>query len=767
MKPCCISSLLTVGGRPDGGPRPRPIPRPVPAGGPRPVPAGGPPDGGRPHPIPRPGRAPAGPRPHPFVRGGRGRGRARGRPPHRGGRGHGRARAGPARHPHPERARGAGRGHVPRPAEAPGVRRVRAARPHPLARMRTRGAGRSHVPRPAHAPDGPAHPPARHAGRDSPEDMSIDTSLQGIIRGLHQTVDEFTTAMRDTHSAMSSSTTSTTTTAATGRHVRFAEEESKQAQPLRSGWVAEETKQNASEEGNSFLDRPSVLYEVVDDTGTHRFDTHYDRYDAAMDMCMVCFQDFEDDAHQKYLPCLHGFHSRCIEQHIRLTLHRPLCPHCQTPVQLPFYCDDGTVLAAESTTAAADAAAAAAESTTAAADAAAAAAAATTTSEPDLCLVCHDELSGLASILPCSHKFHQACITRWLQTELDTAWFRSSVGPRCPVCRETASVSEATSFSYTVTNPEPASTGGVPTVEAPAVEAVETVESVESVESVEPEPAGPAPTGGVPTDEALAPHPEPEPAPTGAAPTGGVPTNEAPEPAGAPTDPEPAARAPAPRRSSRGSAPTGDGPGAPTDEAPVPAPPPIGDAHESLTVKRSRLKPAPSQTAAAENAGAPAGVTTGPPAPSDETVASVASNVSGSPPKRRRSKYNQIRSPTAAAENVGAPQTSPAAVVLVAAAENVGAPAAGAPAPGGETIVSDAPTSAQRSATSGSLFGWGWFHQRFPGEEAPRQVDQGVPPVSAPLNIRAHFVEDDSPIGEVSFDEAADDELSGMSMNLN
>jgi hypothetical protein len=200
-----------------------------------------------------------------------------------------------------------------------------------------------------------------------------------------------------------------------------------------------------------------------------------------------------------------------------------------------------------------------------------------------------------------------------------------------------------------VTDPEPAPTGGVSTDEAPA----------------------PHPAGGVSTDEAPAPHPEPAGAVTDPepAPTGGVSTDEA----------EPA--------------PTG---GVPTDEAPAPAP--------------------TGETAAAENAGAAAGVTTadspaaGAPAPSEVAVAPHLAQI-------RRSKRDHIRSravvaaQTAAAENAGASDRAPGPADVTEASSDIsGSPpkrrrgdlVAGAPPAAGETMVSGDSTMQRNLA---SIFG--------------------------------------------------------------
>jgi hypothetical protein len=309
-------------------------------------------------------------------------------------------------------------------------------------------------------------------------------------------------------------------------------------------------------------------------------------------------------------------------------------------------------------------------------------------------------------------------------------------------------------------NPGSTNTGDVLTDEAPAPH---------------PEPAGaltdpePAPTGVVPTDEAPAGAlTDPEPAPTG-----GVSTDEA--PAGVPTDPEPAPID-----------------GVPTDEAPAPpvpvppAPSPIGDEPGAGAPTDA---PA-SQTAAAENAGAAAGVTTadstaaGASAPSEVTVASVVL-------KRHRSQRDRLpfRMPSLQPAVVPAPAEasvasnasgSPAkrlrpAVPLseMTAAEIrdiVDVPRFDAPAPPGGTIGSDDSAGIQHAPSARAASGLlGWFGYANDADQAPDQVDQGFPPVSAPLIGRPHMVEDDSrPIGELSFETAdeGDDELSAVTNEM-
>jgi Ring finger domain len=428
---------------------------------------------------------------------------------------------------------------------------------------------------------------------------------------------------------------------------------------------------------------------------------------------------------------------------------------------------------------------------------------------PDVCAVCFDDIqSSNSTLLSCSHRFHTNCIDRWLRSN-----------HTCPVCRDTASYSESSGssgfVSFTDIAPEPASTGGVPTDEA--TDAL-----------TDPEPA---PTGGVPTDEAPAPHPEPADAPTDpeTAPTG-VPTDEAPaphpEPAGALTDPEPAPtgnvptdEAPAGALTDPEPAPTGGVPrdealaGVPTDppepapidgdptDPPVPAPPapspmasPMGDEPGAGAPTDA---PA-SQTAAAENAGAAAGVTTadstaaGAPAPSEVTVASVV-------PKRHRSQRDRLpfRMPSLQPPSLQ-PADAPAPSEGSVASNASGSPAKrlrsdvrlsemsaaeirgivdvprfdgfDASAPSGGTIGSDDSAGIQHAPSAGAASGLlGWFGYANDADQALHQVGQGLPPVSAPRTRRPHLVEDDSrPVGELSFDTAdeGDDEVSAVTTEM-
>ncbi len=45
--------------------------------------------------------------------------------------------------------------------------------------------------------------------------------------------------------------------------------------------------------------------------------------------CHICLEDFECGEWRKCLPCLHGFHAKCIDQWLGLN---GVCPVCKTPV---------------------------------------------------------------------------------------------------------------------------------------------------------------------------------------------------------------------------------------------------------------------------------------------------------------------------------------------------------------------------------------------------------------------------------------------------
>jgi Ring finger domain len=527
------------------------------------APAGRRPHGGRRAPFPMRAPRPHGGRRAPFP--------MRAPRPHGGGRGRFPMRAPAARAPHP---RGGGRG--PSPMRAPAGT---APRPHgggrgpsPMRAPAGTAPGGGRGPSPMRAPAGtaprphgggrgptPMRAPAGTAPRgDMPEEMSVnsvntvDNSIAGILRGLNQATDEFTTGMR----------------AESSRGVRFADEE--------------ETKRGTSETeggtaGNGFMDSPSFAYEIVDDDGEYVVNT-----DVTRDNMSVSTSD-------------------------------------------------------------------------------------------EVCVVCQDRIDPRnVTVLPCRHRFHAECINVWFDGFSAPDPLRPHAPPRiptCPVCREAPTASDTSSatgnISFTASiNPEPAPTGGVSTDEAPAPHP-----EPDGAVTTDPEPA---PTGGVSMDEAPAPHPEPagavtdpEPAPTGGVstdeapaphPAGGVSTDEAPaphpEPAGAVTDPEPAPTGGVSTDEAE-PAPTG---GVPTDEAPAPAP--------------------TGETAAAENAGAAAGVTTadspaaGAPAPSEVAVAPHLAKI-------RRSKRDHIRSravvaaQTAAAENAGASDRAPGPADVTEASSDI------------------------------------------------------------------------------------------------
>ena len=45
--------------------------------------------------------------------------------------------------------------------------------------------------------------------------------------------------------------------------------------------------------------------------------------------CQICLEDIENDI--DFLPCIHGFHSDCINNWIK---EKPICPICKVPIYI-------------------------------------------------------------------------------------------------------------------------------------------------------------------------------------------------------------------------------------------------------------------------------------------------------------------------------------------------------------------------------------------------------------------------------------------------
>jgi hypothetical protein len=98
-------------------------------------------------------------------------------------------------------------------------------------------------------------------------------------------------------------------------------------------------------------------------------------------------------------------------------------------------------------------------------------------SSDEVCVVCQDPIDPRnVTVLPCRHRFHGQCINVWFDSVSAPDPDRPYAAPRiptCPVCREVPTASDTSSatgsISFTASiNPEPAPTGGVSTDEAPA-----------------------------------------------------------------------------------------------------------------------------------------------------------------------------------------------------------------------------------------------------------------------------------------------------------
>jgi Ring finger domain len=759
---------------PTGGRGPFPMRAPTGGRGPFPMHA---PTGGR---GPFPMRAPTGGRgPFPMRAPTGGRGPFPMRAP-TGGRG-----------PFPMRAPTGGRGPLPtttRPAAAPATLPHRLKARPPLI---FRGADSSGVPpapsavppAPSAVPPAPsAVPPAPSAGRVRPrdgssDDMSIDNSIAGILRGLNRATEEFTAGLQ------TESASEARPKRRDSRTVRFAADDSEgsgsdvrgfRGFPIFDYAIWDDDNDGAIIDTNISADTRSAVTTLDSDSDE----------DDEGNLCVVCWQAFTERDQRQHLPCLHTFHEKCIEKYILERAH-PSCPSCRSAIRFPVYLGDGNVITAESHAAAWALAATVSAATAPAAAAAAAAAAAppAPAAVSESCAVCLETVDSADTtfLVRCMHGFHRECIQPWVLTN-----------HRCPVCRRAATSLDFFSprpFTFTA-NTDPSPIGaGVPT-DAPASQMAAAENAGTPTAGVmtadTPAAGAPAPSEvtkrGRSKQNAIQPSPQTSPhavvVTVAAAENAGV---AAPSNATVASD---ASGSPSKRRRAN----------TPVTNLAADVLVQVPDANNvGALVAGAPALPVLVQVQPAENVGAPVA-----PAPSGATVVSDVTTGTGTH-----------------TSGSGIPEMSPDADVLVQvpAAENVGAPVASTPDPSGESIVSDVTTGTQTHSSgsgipemspdadvlvqvqaaenvgapgetvasdvsagtqrSGVLSWFGWQTEVAPPQVAPPQVDQGLPLLSAPLNRRVHVVHDDGSqqgggIGEVSFDTATEgDEVSAVTSEMN